>query len=139
MLYKSGMIKAVLIILSFSLLIIAGSIGYYFVLYLPQKDQALMSQNEANKKSQMYLQSICIDDAQNNYKATWADDCKVNAERVKNGYNNCISEGLGNSFCLTTWATPDATPSCSLPSSTAESLNKQLQQEKDNCFKQFPL
>jgi len=121
-------------LIAISLLIIALSVGYYFVMYLPQKDQSV----QTAKTQQATMQRACLADAGTNYMATWAADCKANAQRITTGYQNCVNTGLGSAECLSIWNTPDSSASCSLPATTADSLNNSLQNDKEDCYKQYP-
>jgi len=78
------------IIIAITLLIIALSVAYYFVIFLPQKEnqkielqrleaeeektEAEQKKKEAESKSQ--LLSICLGQAESTYSSNWNNECK---------------------------------------------------------------
>lgn len=104
-------------LLAVSALIVAFSIGYYFVIFLPQKEQARIQQEKEKKTaieekeaSKKLLLSYCLEDADKTYSYNWDKACKT--------------RGLKDE--------------CSLPSETADSIENYRKQAKDECFKKYP-
>lgn len=117
---------------SISVLIIAFSAAYYFVIFLPNKEKANQeierekiqielqkqekerkgAEEESKKETQkrMLLQS-CLKKAADNFTENWNDAC----------------EQLGRP------------KECNLPASWADSFNEKLEGEKNDCYKQYPL
>ncbi len=100
-------------ILSIAALIVALSIGYYFVIYLPQKDRLkeesakqLQQQIEANKM----LLNNCLVSAETWGSEFWASECK--------------SQGLKKD--------------CRLPTDFADRVDSKVKGNKDECFKKYP-
>lgn len=140
------------IILIFSVLLVAFSAFYYFVIFLPQKEEAKIElekeqqaqkqqeqkKEELERKKQQLLLDACLKDAYETYTADWTNACKLQAKRITEGIQSCISGYLTESDCKKIWGEPDDSPDCSLPADTADTLEKRLQQNKDECFKKYP-
>ncbi len=103
-----------------AILILSASPAYYFGIYLPQKDataqsaatfQALEAQYQKDEVAGK-LQD-CLDAADSNYNDLFTEDCKLE----------------GKTDCDT---------NASVYMSTAEALQKDRDNQKDFCFKQYP-
>jgi hypothetical protein len=153
------------IILSIAILIVALSVGYYFVLYLPQKEQRQIDlqkqqqqakdkkEEEIKAQSQQAL-SDCISDAETNYSNNWFRECKSRGSLT----SRCISlhemtfdeyakqnnipsgtENIGERLkAIDTFYKERDDCSCRLPLDLADRLNKILENEKDLCLKKYP-
>jgi predicted membrane protein len=105
------------IIIAFSILIVAVSIGYYFIIYIPKinadklAEQKAQQRLEANTKltNQTNLQD-CLDQAATDSSTQWD--------------KNCSTRGLKND--------------CSLPMDVSDSIGKAEVNQKNDCFKQYP-
>lgn len=141
------------IILICAVLLVAFSVFYYFVIFLPQKDKAQLEQQQKEqlakeeKEKEAQRQAItnklllesCLNNADESYRADWAMACKINAQEITEGIQRCMIGGyLSKSDCEGIWGKPNDSPDCSLPGATADRLEERWQQSKDNCFKMYP-
>ena len=97
---------------------------------------AISKQEEDKKNNDLKQQKIdqCLASAQINYSNQWASTCKINADAVTRGYNNC-TDTVSASYCRNLWGAADDSANCSLPGKTADALNLQLKSDKDDCYK----
>ncbi|OKO85317.1 hypothetical protein AC629_19380 [Bradyrhizobium sp. NAS80.1] len=145
-----------------SLLGAAGSVGYYYAVYLPardvqmdnerrldkarseiarkaaeeraQQDRDAADQRQAQERAATQIRyEACIIRTESSYSATWATNCKSVAERARKQRAACT---LAPASCDSIYPTPDSGPNCSLPSGIASSLEVTLQQGKDRCLQE---
>ncbi|QDF38267.1 hypothetical protein FJN17_12190 [Bradyrhizobium symbiodeficiens] len=145
-----------------SLLGAAGSVGYYYAVYLPARDvqldndrrldkaRAEIAKRAAEERAQQERDATeqrraaeravaqagyetCISRAEAVYNATWASNCKSVAERVRKQRSAC---NLAPTACDSIYPATDAGPNCSLPTSLASSINANLQQGKERCLQE---
>ena len=120
--------KLIIGVLVFSVLLVAFSLAYYYVYFLPQleikqielerqKQEQLEKQLEEDRKERErvrerreYLLEECLQQALDKYREFWNKDC----------------ETLGKE------------KGCALPNSTAERWDKMHQARRDECFKKYP-
>ncbi len=109
--------KAVKISIIVGTLIVALSIAYYLVIFLPKKAEMALEQRAQEQQAE-------ADEVVASRNAL--NDClgAVEAYYAENWERNCRSQDLGEE--------------CSLPKQTAERLNDDKKREQDNCFKKFP-
>ena len=88
----------------------------------------------------------CLDRAGKAYDVNWADACKANAKARSASLKNCLEDpnvmnypNMGARWCHSTWGAADPSPSCSLPSSVAESINKTHDKAKQQCLAEAKL
>lgn len=93
-----------------STLIIALTLAYYFIVYIPKKnDQSL--KNQITITNEMLQARIkCLEGADSNYSMVWDKQCST----------------LGRK------------ENCSLPQQLSEHIEKQRTDNKNNCFKLYP-
>jgi hypothetical protein len=108
--------KNVKIALIFSLLLIAVSIFYYLVIFLPSKENAIQEQrvrNEEEKKKQAEKQSESL------------ENCLIGARIAGSQFwdNECQIKGLESD--------------CQLPAYNADRVDKHIEQDQDLCYKRF--
>ncbi len=104
-------------LLAVSALIIALSVGYYFVIFLPQTEQEkinlqkqIQTETENKRNSDRVSLSSCLDAANNASHENWNKYCEI--------------EGLKKD--------------CNLPSYQSEKVNNYTKELKDECFKKYP-
>ncbi|NOJ47830.1 hypothetical protein [Bradyrhizobium archetypum] len=148
--------------LAVSLLGAAGSVGYYYSVYLPARDvqmdnerrlekaradiarkaaeeRAREEQDAAEQRRALERGAAqvnyeaCISRVENTYHATWASNCKGVAEKVRKARASCT---FGPTTCDSIHAAPDPGPNCSLPTTIASSINASMQQGKDRCLQE---
>ncbi len=96
-------------------IIVALAVGYYFVIYLPEKDKAqeAAAQQAAQKAQQKIALDACLSSADTTYTTNWNSACKSNGLDKK-------------------------TDGCTLPADNANEINNSRTQARDDCFKEFP-
>ena len=104
-------------LLAVSALIIALSVGYYFVIFLPQREQEkinlqkqLQAEAENKRKSDKVSLNSCLDAANNASYENWNKYCEI--------------EGLKKD--------------CNLPNDQSEKVNNHTKELKEECFKKYP-
>ncbi|MDY0015965.1 MAG: zinc ribbon domain-containing protein [Bacteroidales bacterium] len=153
---KFNMDKIIKGSLAISFMIIALSVAYYFVIFIPHKENQIIEQQkiaqqlkeqkeeeeknkaEEEKKNKATMLNVCLSLAQDNYSAVWASNCKSNASKISTGIANCRESSLSDSDCRSIWGNPDSSSDCSLPLDLAKSIEDSLNKRKDECFKKYP-
>lgn len=140
-----------LISLSLFLLVLTGSIAYYFFIYIPTKEQQKQNQALLREKQiqdqvleNRKLQEACIQSATTDYSSNWVRVCNNFVDEQiasdKKNYDNCIITGLGIQWCKNTWIkTYTKGEDCKLPSNQADSYNKNLESAKNDCKTKYPI
>ena len=105
------------LLFAISALIIALSIGYYFVIFLPQKEQ-----KKINLQKQMQTET----ENKRNSDRVSLDSCLGNANNAS--YDNW------NKYCEIEGLKKD----CNLPNYQSEKINNYTKELKDECFKKYP-
>lgn len=112
------------ITLIFSVLLVASSVSYYFVIFLPEKEEAKLElqkdklRAEEQEKTRLQLEKeenkekleTCLSSVQKIYEARWDE--------------SCYDLGLEGD--------------CVLPFSLVDRWNKLRQQNRDDCYKKYP-
>ena len=100
-------------ILSIAALIVALSIGYYFVIYLPQKDrlkEESIKQSQQQAEANKMLLNRCLVSAETRGSEFWDSECE--------------SQGLKKD--------------CRLPTYNADRVDSHIKDNKNECFKRYP-
>jgi hypothetical protein len=145
-----------------SLLGAAGSVGYYYSVYLPSRDAQLdrdrrleaahaeysrQAEQEriaaekrdaevrsaAAREASQATYQVCIQNAEANYSGTWATNCKRISEQNAKSNKDCLTQGSTKSYCDTVYGSRDASPSCALPRILGSDLNDQLEKARKRC------
>ena len=117
--------KLIIGVLVFSVLLVAFSLAYYYVYFLPQleikqielerqKQEQLEKQLEEDRKERernRYLLEQCLEKAYETYRYNWDKSCEKRGLKEK----------------------------CSLPPGLAEKWDKYYKENKEDCFKKYPL
>lgn len=117
--------KILAISASIFMVLVGLSVAYYFVLYIPQRDNAKqMQQLETEKvKSQAEQEAniirerkyeACLSDAETNFRGAWISKCEANSIEITKD-----EDGLDN---------------CLMPSAMSDSLREQYNRTKDTCL-----
>lgn len=113
--------------------------AYQVVVQVPE-DNATMKFMEQNNKT-VYLRE-CIGTATSTYDSTWASDCQTLYDARLQGYNSCIQEYPSNpESCSVTYGGVENeifNPDCQMSPDQANALNQKLQNDEDNCYKEYP-
>jgi hypothetical protein len=129
-----------------SVLIVAFSISYYYMIFLPK----------AKRMQEAFLYS-CLSKAEKSYEEEWAAKCKSRADAAAeatssataslkkclweihdnpNRYELCV--GVITEVFKEIPQEVDASANCTLPREVASSLNDEVKEVRDMCFKLFP-
>lgn len=149
--------KILMASIAISFILIASSIFYYLVVYIPhqnyikqqqqiekEKQQAEKEKQQAEKKVEKKQEckdslDTCLNAAYEDYKNEWASACKLHAETVKNGYQSCIKMGNSPNFCFSLWGKPNPSPDCLLSGKQADSFYQAYKDEKEGCYKDYSM
>jgi hypothetical protein len=148
-----------------SLLGAAGSVGYYYSIYLPARDTQLdrdrkleaaraeysrraeqeriaaekhateERQAAAREASQVAYQ-VCIQTAEGIYNSGWASNCKRIAEQNSKANKDCLTQGTPKSSCDAIYANRDTSTNCALPRVLATDLDDQLDKARKRCLEE---
>jgi len=139
-----------------SVLLVAFSVFYYLVIYMPHKEAALLklqkeeqvakelkeAQEKSARESEAAMNearlNMCLSDTREDYENNWANSCKAGAERQQRGLQDCLNSGLDRNYCSSVWRAADGGPNCSLPRETARRWNDSLKEAKNECYKKYP-
>lgn len=82
----------------------------------------------------------CLQNADKNYHANWADACKFVSTEEDKKRTRCqidpANANKGFDYCMTRFAHPDASPKCALPKSQADHVNGQKTEAKRTCVEE---
>ncbi len=129
----------------------SASVGYYFLVYLPQRDAQFDAQRaqekeqaDAAREAQQERQAeeaadaqlryqTCLTHATENYNAVWASNCKRVAEQTLADRATCI---YSKEMCNSLYQPRDSSPNCALPGLLAKDLNASLDRARDRCLQE---
>ena len=141
--------------LAISAIIVAFAVGYYFFIFLPQQAQTAQKQQQDLRNSL----TDCLNTAQETYDFNRAQACKPEKEILKGLLVKCknpvfrgnyTEQGCMENECKTihfslSKCTPDGIDqvpgweACGLDQDTDTQLNNQLQSDKNECYRQYPV
>jgi hypothetical protein len=82
----------------------------------------------------------CLNSVRKSYEGDWANACKTQAEIHLAQLKSCLeTRGMGETFCHSTYGSPDPSPKCALRSSIADDINKNHDKEKQRCLAEATL
>ena len=149
-------------LIAISFLIIALSVAYYFVIFLPQKEKQKLeqeklritqeqhnaAQKEEEAKSQKESLDSCLLDAEIGYSKNWNKECRsqelMSAACVELTEMTIIDYTEKNKIDLD--KSPDALKefmkkqadcSCRLPLENSDRIDKRREEEKEVCYRRF--
>jgi hypothetical protein len=93
-----------------SIILIALSISYYLVIFLPHKEKEIIETSEKHIVENKKALDSCLKSSRNKHQTNWNNTC------------------LGSGQSL----------ECGLPDSKSQRLEKIYTEDKDNCFKRYP-
>ena len=140
--------------------LLAGfGVFYHYVIYLPQlerkkEERAAQEKREAasrlereraeaakREEDRQAAYAACLQTARLNYEGDWANACKTAAELQASRLRTCLSDTLilnnpymGKKYCYSTYGASNPSPSCSLPMTVADSLNKAFKDARQSCL-----
>lgn len=115
------------------LIVIASGIYFGYEIFV---GQPTASRNTATLQKIIAQEGLkqCLTGAATTYSTNWASSCK-------SGYQACITDGFSTQDeCSQTWnPSPTQDPwSCGLTNYQSTRWDDQLQQDKQNCFTEYP-
>jgi hypothetical protein len=152
-----------------SVLIASGSISYYYMRYLPERDAQIENERKlenarteyarqveqsraaaektadierqaADKEATQTRYKICLKNADSNYSFAWADQCRKIADAAQKNRSECISKSTTDkSSCDLIYPKVDFNPDCSLNRAIGNDLNDQLQKSHERCLQESRL
>lgn len=100
-------------LLGVAALIIALSIAYYFIIYIPDRDklkaEVTKQEQEKVEKNRILLNS-CLEDVDKSYNSNWQSLCKSSGKEEN----------------------------CGLPTYDVERVDKIKKENKEECFRKYP-
>jgi hypothetical protein len=125
-----------------AIIIFAVIIGFLMIYSQYQKNE-FIKQQEQRKLEQESIQraslNSCLDDAEFNYNINWATSCKKHLESTKIDYIYQCSLVYDQNYCKKQVNNIKHSVDCALPSSTSNNIEQARKDEKDRCFKKFPI
>ena len=119
------------------------------------EEKAIEEKREAERKEQEKQQEKernyqnCMATAQENYNSTWNRNCKSMYDAQNNEYQKCVNDIQDYNRKYPQEAYPDnrcdnrkptiKQTECSLPTATADYINKQFSEEKDRCLSLYKI
>ena len=149
-----------------SLLIASSGVAYYYVVYLPNRDAQLDSEQSLEKirafgqmraeqermaAQQRELQQrqvakkataedryqSCLTSATATHDASWAAQCNSIAEKAIADHAECLAKSnLSPGYCDAAYRTRDASPHCTLPLKFATDLDGNLNIARNRCLQE---
>ena len=145
-----------------SILLASGSVGYYYVVYLPgrdadiareqkiekakadlarqvdqqrrEADQRAAEERRANDQAEVKAAyQSCVALADRSYDGMWASTCKRIAEKDAKDRADCVAKG--SSFC-DIYKLRDGSPNCALPRALASDLDATHEKSRDRCLQE---
>jgi hypothetical protein len=145
-----------------SVLLASGSVGYYYVVYLPDRDAGIAREQKLEKAKAELTRHVdqqrreaeqraaderrandqaeakaayqsCVALADRSYNAMWASTCKRLADKDAKDRADCVAKG--SSFC-DIYKQGDGSPSCSLPRVLASDLDTTHEKSRDRCLQE---
>ena len=146
----------------------SASVGYYYVIYLPERDarldrarsmdaahadfarQADIAQRAAEKRESEERQieeraavqaryRTCMSNIERNYSLSWTDACKKASEKAKKERSDCFAKNAGKEVCDVISPAQEFSPDCSLSSGIGKGLNDQLEKSRARCLQESQL
>jgi hypothetical protein len=83
----------------------------------------------------------CLEGARSDHEAEWAKACKTQAEARWVALKNCLEDPntggnqfMGEVYCHSLYGGADPSPTCTLPDSVAEDMNRNHDKAKQQCL-----
>lgn len=132
-------------------LLIGASVAYHYIIYIPEQDRAETAEvaakqlklaheteakQEASKKTALERRAnyrICLSTAQSIYSARWDASCKVRSEIADKSRADCLSRGISEEYCRTSYPPFPATD-CTLANALSDDYDASLREDKKRCL-----
>ena len=138
-----------------SILIVSLSVAYYFVIYLPKKESAVIElqkqeqiKKEQKEKEQMQVKEeakkaldACIIDAEVAGDNYWNDTCRAKgllSQSCIDFLDKGVKVYLDKSMSFDEISSKRKECSCLLTLSNADRVNESTKEAKDVCFRKYP-
>lgn len=132
-------------------ILIGLSVAYHYVIYIPEKDQALKL--EADSKSQTEaIQAaankadadkaalnrrtnyrICVSNALADYRTRWDTTCKRKSDEADKNRAECVANGSLEATCERYYP-PVPAANCALPSAQSDDYDASLKNDQKQCL-----
>ena len=143
---KSG--KLFKIIIGIAILLISFSVFYYFVIFLPHKEDQRIEVEKDQKEEQKLNLNKCLQEADYSYRMNWARNCEKEGT-LSEDCKNLVNKSLIDYMKEKSFADPEIAKfnyyseisdcSCeTLMSINAEKVENFKKDDEDNCFKMYP-
>ena len=138
-----------------AVLFASASVGYYFLVYVPQRDgrldalrieekQRADAAKQAKDEQQVVDQAAaqtryqsCVNLAELNYHTMWAAGCKRTAEETAASHAHCLAQQYADKANCDSWYRPrDPSPNCALPRTAASDINAVLDKARSLCLQE---
>jgi len=129
-----------------SFLIIAVSVGYYFMWYVPRKEN-LETESRQSAKNDL---TICYEWAHTEYQKSWSEMCKSLSRYHEIKRHECSAtlmslstnpqtQYMAQSLCFSKWPQIENNPNCELFNPHAQELNTYLENMKNECQRVYAI
>lgn len=126
------------IALKWSMIAACFAIAYYFFVYLPNIHTDEKVTKDAERMSAEFSAALqkdslanCLDSARASYVSNWENACKA-------GYANCMKIRYANPEEVCSSWKPNSTWNCLLSDSAAATVNTYQEQDREQCYRQYP-
>ena len=149
-----------------ALLLASSAVGYYYAVYLPQRDAERAQQRLADELAAYARQraaaereraeqqqreqrqaadraaaegryATCLTGASATHDASWSEACKRLADQAVQDRNNCLAnKKLSPGYCDAVYRARDGSPHCILPLEVATALDGDLTLARNRCLQQ---
>jgi len=147
-----------------AIVLAAGSVGYYYAVYLPGRDARIeserlsaqaradaaaraeearrLAEQQALQQRRLMAQAAaetryqaCAKDAGAVHDAAWAAECKRLADQTQKDHADCLANGrLSKAYCDSSYGPRDASPNCALPAEVSTHLDADLARTRSRCL-----
>jgi hypothetical protein len=138
-----------------AVLVASSSVGYYYVVYLPQRDLQIDAQHqlelqrqednrraaeqmrEAEQVGARFRYGQCRTRAYNEYEANWGSTCKALLNESIKQHTDCVRQGtMQKTLCDTVYKIREGGSDCKLPTKFAQQLETALEKARDRCLQE---
>lgn len=140
--------------LAIAALLVGLSVSYYYILYLPSRDQRAAEDREAARKEEKEQANrarlaaeklradkranynVCLSLAQATYNSRWEASCRERHSATLDSFNQCVAADYGAAFCKANYKI-EPEKECSLPNALADDYDVALREAKRLCLDEF--
>lgn len=149
-----------------SLLMASAGVGYYYAVYLPERDAKLdreraleamraeaerqaaqermvaqqreaQARKAATKVAAETSYQDCVNAANATHEAAWTAECKRLADKTLENHAGCLSQKkLSQGYCDAAYRTRDPSPHCVLPVAVATAIDGDQEKARRRCLRE---